>query len=538
MDARCGCAIHFFENWRFALAPGIRSRWKRLVWICAGVALGLILVILAGGWFELRYRGQRELEAAIAETDHLHPNWRLEDLEASRGPMLPPDQNGLKQLESAAAAMPKGPWPQIAAPQFDQDPRHRNLVAGALSNSLEKRDRFRPTLLNQEQAKALRPELIRARESLTLLRALISFSRGRGPTIVPDGYKPVQTNLPNYLAISQVARMLLPDTRVRVFDGDIGGGLQNVRALLHMSIALENELSLFPQLIRGSIDGLVVDQLEIVLAGGISTEAELAPIQGELEHDVAETKCLPGILGERARFDYMVERLQEKGVSSEELRAYLGPVSVGPRSVSASLIRELRFARIVADLAGVRAGALRTMNEAERIAKLPLHERPRERKALAARWAGGPFDLGQNAVSWAHQLEDELKPTALIRCSIVAVAMERFRLANKRWPDTLQELTPRYLQTIPLDPFDGKPLRMVTKGTYRIVYSIGPNLVDDGGTFKPKPGADGMDLGFILHDADQRRRPGPPFVYPSRESKDEKSAKPEPKSSGSGGSHQ
>ncbi len=503
------------------MAPGIRSRWKRLVLICAGMALTLVLVVFVGGWYLLRQRGQRELAAAIAETDRLHPNWRLQDLEADRGPMLPPDQNGLKQLEAAAAAMPKGPWPQIAASQFDQDPLYRKRVTTALNKSLEERDRFHPTLLNQEQVDALRPELEKAKRCLALAREMVKFSAARGATMVPDGNEPIRKKLPNFFTKWNplVAKMLLPDTRVRVFDGDLRGGLQNVSALLHMSRALEKEPFASPMMIRNGIDELVADQLEIVLAGGISTEAELAPIQGELEHDVAETKCLPGILGERARFDYMVERLQLNGASRAELLTYFPPVSrTSPGGLTESLMQELRFARFVADLAGIRADCLRILNEAERIAKLPMHERSGELKGLVARCRGWSFDLGANAVSWAHHLERELKPTALTRCSIVAVAMERFRLANNRWPDTLQELTPRYLQAIPLDPFDGQPLRLVAKGTYRIVYSIGPNLVDDGGTFKPKPGADGMDLGFILHDPDQRRRPGAPFVPPKRNS--------------------
>jgi hypothetical protein len=41
-----------------------------------------------------------------------------------------------------------------------------------------------------------------------------------------------------------------------------------------------------------------------------------------------------------------------------------------------------------------------------------------------------------------------------------AVAIERWRLAHPgRLPDTLSELVPTYLTTVPLDPFDGQPVR-------------------------------------------------------------------------------
>ena len=40
---------------------------------------------------------------------------------------------------------------------------------------------------------------------------------------------------------------------------------------------------------------------------------------------------------------------------------------------------------------------------------------------------------------------------------------------------------PRFLDAVPLDPFDGKPLRYRELGTGFVVYSIGPNRRDDGG---------------------------------------------------------
>ncbi len=131
---------------------------------------------------------------------------------------------------------------------------------------------------------------------------------------------------------------------------------------------------------------------------------------------------------------------------------------------------------------------------------------------------------GQGEAEVARFLRDEIDQAALLNCAITAVAMERFRLANQRWPEKLQELTPKYLGTIPLDPFDGLPLRMVGKDSARIIYSIGPNSTDEGGKLSSKFGGrrqDLADLGFILHDPSQRRRPAPPFVIPERDGKGE-----------------
>jgi len=75
---------------------------------------------------------------------------------------------------------------------------------------------------------------------------------------------------------------------------------------------------------------------------------------------------------------------------------------------------------------------------------------------------------------------------ARARCSVVAAAIERFRLNTGRTPGALSELMPVYLDTVPLDPFGAEPLRYVADATAYSVYSVGLNGKDDGGDFQEK----------------------------------------------------
>jgi hypothetical protein len=70
---------------------------------------------------------------------------------------------------------------------------------------------------------------------------------------------------------------------------------------------------------------------------------------------------------------------------------------------------------------------------------------------------------------------------AMDACARAAVAMTRNRLDHGTLPSHLDELMPVYLDEVPIDPFDGRPLRLTIKSDRWIVYSIGPDLVDDGG---------------------------------------------------------
>ncbi len=72
------------------------------------------------------------------------------------------------------------------------------------------------------------------------------------------------------------------------------------------------------------------------------------------------------------------------------------------------------------------------------------------------------------------------------------VAILRFRAAHGRYPDGLPALVPAYLKAVPTDPFGlGKPLKYkpLDGGKRFLLYSLGPNLKDDGGTHSRPAGA-------------------------------------------------
>jgi len=134
--------------------------------------------------------------------------------------------------------------------------------------------------------------------------------------------------------------------------------------------------------------------------------------------------------------------------------------------------------------------------------QLPLHQR---REAVEA----VEDELG--AVSKIHVLlhkfvpalsratEQDLATIGRLRTAQVAVAVERYRLAAGRLPDTLADLVPGYLDVVATDPFDGKDLRYKKLDVGFVVYSIGEDETDNGGKETP-PGAKprGYDITFII----------------------------------------
>ncbi|MBL7040279.1 MAG: hypothetical protein ISR77_16700 [Pirellulaceae bacterium] len=75
--------------------------------------------------------------------------------------------------------------------------------------------------------------------------------------------------------------------------------------------------------------------------------------------------------------------------------------------------------------------------------------------------------------------------------------MSRYRVAEDQFPETLDSLVPEFLPALPLDPFDGNPLRIKTTDQELVLYSVGPDGADDDGA--PSDGqARAGDLTFRL----------------------------------------
>jgi hypothetical protein len=79
--------------------------------------------------------------------------------------------------------------------------------------------------------------------------------------------------------------------------------------------------------------------------------------------------------------------------------------------------------------------------------------------------------------------EPKLCATADARhaAALVALAAARFQAKYGRLPKDLEALVPEFLTMVPLDPFDGKPVKYETTAAGVVVYSIGRDLVEAGG---------------------------------------------------------
>jgi hypothetical protein len=91
--------------------------------------------------------------------------------------------------------------------------------------------------------------------------------------------------------------------------------------------------------------------------------------------------------------------------------------------------------------------------------------------------------------------------SAHVRNAAVVLGIERFQIANGgELPETTATLLPAYLKELPIDPYDGKPVRYKRTDKGYVVYCIGRDEKDDGGTEKVPNAPEGApeDVTFIV----------------------------------------
>ncbi len=489
-----------------ASVPPRRRRW--FVWV-ALMALALFSIPLLIAW----RKGSTCVEEAIARADRLDSRWRFDDLQADRLPVPPADKNGSAQIAAIAAAEAKGGYGLWSFPQIQGDAAKQAQAREAMDKSLEG-ERNVPALLNEEQVRVLKAEQARSARALALARDLVRFPFGRIPITYPKNLWAV--SLANCQQARPAGRMLHHDALLRAHNGDLSGALLDVKAIIHAGRAVGDEPFLIAILIRIALDHVAVNTLERSLGLGEATDQELRNIQACLLDQIQIPYLLQALRGERAGIDRMLEAVQNGEYSTNDLMKMLGPTGMDTTMVYAITLYTSATSMLR------RAELLELMTDAVEVAKLPTEQQAAAFQVWMEKIKNlSMFSIARLIVPALDRVGDaHIRNQAVLRTAFVGVAAERFRLTKHRWPIKLEELTPAYLDQVPVDPFDGQPLRMKQVDGSFIVYSIGLDRIDDHGQLDVKPFQPGSDIGFRLFDPAKRRQPAKPFVIEEDEDKE------------------
>jgi len=103
--------------------------------------------------------------------------------------------------------------------------------------------------------------------------------------------------------------------------------------------------------------------------------------------------------------------------------------------------------------------------------------------------------------------------------TLTALALELYRREHGEWPETLAELTPRLMPTVPVDQYDGQPLKYRLIDGQPILYSVGADRKDDGGRVDSGPAGLRRATYWASPDAVEAARADPTWKAPTQANK-------------------
>jgi hypothetical protein len=332
---------------------------------------------------------------------------------------------------------------------------------------------------------------------LDLFHSATALTNSRYPVDLKQGF---QTLVPYLAKVKGSVQLLAAEALFDASNGDIEKALSALRAAGAVADSVAEEPLLISQLVRIASWAIISKRCELLLNGATLSDQQLITLQTLFQNGERPNAMARGLAGERtcglAVFMGSPDRMYIFGgldlnsppALKDRLRAslYIGLLK------STGLLRKDRTFYL--DVMATNIAA----------AEAPFPERLTLSQQANNSALSPPSKLmifsRMMLPALSRAIQRDADHIARIRTAQTAIAVERFRRAhNGDLPTDLNQLVPAYLPSLPRDPFDGEPLRFKRRATGYVVYSIGSDLRDDGGSEgDPKKPSSAKDITFIL----------------------------------------
>jgi hypothetical protein len=323
---------------------------------------------------------------------------------------------------------------------------------------------------------AIKSVVERNKAAREALQQATKFEQSRYPIDLSRG---LDTPLPHLVKIRQACLLEELAAWMQTDAKQPPAAVDTLMASLAIAQSLKYEPLTISQLARAADLTIQGRALEAVVNAVALPPAELGRLSAALARAEAEESA--GEPFTRALAGERVSTLAFMDLPSDQMAAALKkmnsakPYQPGGPSPGAMLSHGMKFVR--RNLKSQRAFAEQSFNQALLLRKQPFPERLKVDDYLTSRIDEATTNqfwlvVMMNA-SLAAQSKREAAALAQLRLAQTAIALERYRAANMKYPATLKELSPQFLPAVPQDPFDGAGLRYKTDGAGYELQSIG-----------------------------------------------------------------
>lgn len=478
--------------------------WQWLLGLC------LISCLVYIAWALHDFYERWQLAQVIAEIDAIDPHWRWEDIQARR-PVIPDDQNmgnaindivialRLHDMRSRMKDLPDLP---VRNAYSDLEFKHKidnyDLFLGNHPNAAL------PGKWKEPVAKLM--QMSPVPEQLNKMRQLTNYRTGRFEHLK----KKMSVLLVDIQGSHTVKQLLSYDAMLRLEAGDTATACRDCAAILAGARVYDHEDFPICLSIRGSVVSAAMRSLERILAQSNSVPLEtLVQLQKAFELEEAGMPSLVSSLRiSRAHFDKQLTEAQQGIITLSDFMEMKQGSYYPARHEKLTgwkflddILREIKPELFIASWARPQSWTMERkrmlechgellqwatledhllLPEMQRLKKEGIRFSPFFGALHEERNSDYQEDGGYKSVEGS--VRGYLIHRVACRASSAAIAAERYRLEHGHWPGTWEQLIPDYLAKVPIDPFSGKPLLLKTLPDHLVIYSIGANGIDDGGS--------------------------------------------------------
>jgi len=330
--------------------------------------------------------------------------------------------------------------------------------------------------LSAEEESELKDVLSDNQAALNLLYSVPASGRSRYPTRLGDGFDAL---LPHLAKTKPAVALLSAEGLMHATDGDAARATRAFLAAGRVAESLSEEPIIISQFVRFADWAILLPRLERALSLTTFSNGQLASLQKMVEAAERPRAMVRALAVDRAACLGVYTDRKVMGLAMQQAHGWRGQVRDVLTAVTAGVLRAAGM------LQKDKAFYCDTMGKHIAALELPYPARVAAGRQLAA---------STNAANRFYIFSQMLLPglvkmhvkdanhAANVRVAAAALAIERFRLAHTNaLPEAVEQLAPTCCETIPTDPFDGKPLRYHTHGASYVVYSVGSDGQDDGG---------------------------------------------------------
>jgi hypothetical protein len=328
--------------------------------------------------------------------------------------------------------------------------------------------------LGQETESSIVELVVKHDDTFAFVRRAAPLRMSRYPVDLTKGLSAL---MPHLSELRQLAQLYCAKAALHAERAEADLAIDTLTHALAVPRSLTGEPLLISQMVRISQHGTIIQTLERVVNRVELSEKHVTRVEEALNGAYDPNAMATALMGEACLVLDALHRPRQAGL----------PMWHSSGDEGLSLIR-LEFCRDLGllELSRLRLAEITAHRQAA--ARRPLDERVEATAHIRARIneiAGRDGLLKRFMPVGARFIDDDVADATRLRVARVALSVERYRLETGEPPARLDDLVPAFLDEIPQDPFDGRPLRYVRRPRGYVVYSIGKDRTDDGGKERP-----------------------------------------------------